>query len=281
MKNFEGRVAVVTGGASGIGLALAKRFARAKMKVVLADIEVEALGKARSDVEKLGAEVLTVETDVSKSEQVEALAKRAVADLGGVHVVCNNAGVGGGGVIWETKLEDWQWVFGVNLWGVVHGIRTFVPIMLEQDDEGHVVNTASFAGLTSNPFTGVYSATKHAVVAMSEVLHHELALRGSKVKASVLCPAWVNTSIVDSQRNRPAEAGKPSVAQTDQEKAIDAMVRSAIRSGLEPDEVAAKVFDAIAAEQFYILTHPHWNKALEKRFSEIVEQRNPTFAPLG
>lgn len=277
MKKFEGRVAVITGGASGIGLAIAKRLAAEKVKLVLADVELDALERAGEEIEKLGATVLKVPTDVSKPEQVEALAKRTVTDLGGVHIVCNNAGVGGGGVIWESSLEDWEWVFGVNLWGVIYGIRTFVPIMLEQDDEGHVVNTASFAGLTSNPFTGIYSATKHAVVAMSEVLHHELALRGSKVKASVLCPAWVNTNIIDSHRNRPAgsEAKPPS----EQDKAVQEMVRTAIRSGLQPEEVASKVFDAMAAEQFYILTHTHWNKALQKRFDEILAQRNPTFVP--
>src|SRR5262245_25994695 len=201
MKEFTDRVAVVTGGASGIGRAMADRFAAAGMKVVLADIEENALQQAEADMRAQGATVLGVVTDVAKAESVEALAQRTMATFGGVHIVCNNAGVGGGfGPSWTQPLQNWEWGFGVNLWGVIHGIRTFIPIMLKQGMEGHIVNTASMAGLLSAPFMSVYDATKFAVVTISESLQLELALQGAQVKASVLCPGFVNTNIVTSER---------------------------------------------------------------------------------
>ena len=198
MKEFADRVAVVTGAASGIGQAMAGRFAAAQMKVVLADVEAEALRATEHELKAQGAEALGVVTDVSKADQVENLAQRAVDAFGGVHIVCNNAGVGAGGLTWSHPLKDWEWVMGVNLWGVIHGVRTFVPIMLEQGTDGHIVNTASMAGLVSGPFMSIYDVTKHGVVTLSESLHYELMMQAAPVKVSVLCPGFVLTNILDS-----------------------------------------------------------------------------------
>ena len=185
---------------------MAERFAAAGMKVVLADVEEGALRTAEQEMKAQGASVLSFVTDVSKADHVESLAQKAVSrPFGGVHIVCNNAGVGSGGLTWDQPLADWEWVIGVNLWGVIHGVRTFVPIMLEQKTEGHIVNTASMAGLVSGPFMSIYNVTKHGVVTLSESLHHELAMQNAPVKVSVLCPGFVRTNILDSERNRPAE----------------------------------------------------------------------------
>src|SRR5579871_852581 len=238
MREFRDRVAVVTGAASGIGRALAERFAAAGMKVVLADVERQALAAAERALASGGARVLAVPTDVSKASDVEALAQRTLEAFGAVHVVCNNAGVSVGGLAWEVTLADWEWILGVNLWGVIHGIRTFVPILLRQGEEGHVVNTASMAGLVSGPGIAPYNATKHTVVTLSEALHHELGMAsGGKVKVSVLCPGWVNTRILDADRNRPATLGdatpiRPEIA------AVREQVRQLLESGLAPAAVA-------------------------------------------
>jgi NAD(P)-dependent dehydrogenase (short-subunit alcohol dehydrogenase family) len=279
VKEFRDRVAVVTGGASGIGRAMAERFAAEGMKVVLADIERDALAAAEGEMKAKGATVLAVPTDVAKGEDVEALAERTVEAFGAVHVVCNNAGVAAGGPCWERTIADWQWVLGVNLWGVIHGIRVFVPIMLAQDSEGHIVNTASHAGLTSSPGLATYTVTKHAVVALSEVLHHELTLSGAKVKVSVLCPMWVSTRIADSDRNRPAELqNDPSQEVIRPEVAtLEEMVRQRIAEGISPDEVADHVFNAIRDERFYILTHALTSRLVRLRMEDILEGRNPTF----
>ena len=204
MRELRGKVAVVTGAASGIGRAMAERFAREGMKVVLADVQEKPLAEAREASAAAGAEVIAVPTDVSKWEQVEALARRAVEAFGAAHVLCNNAGVAVGGVAWETPVADWEWILGVNQWGVVHGIRAFVPRMIAQG-EGHVVNTASMAGLVSAPGMSAYCATKHAVVTISECLHHDFAITGNAgtMHVSVLCPGWVKTNIAESVRNRP------------------------------------------------------------------------------
>src|ERR1044071_1599934 len=205
MKEFAGKVAVVTGAASGIGRGLAEACARERMKVVLADVDESALAQAERDLKDAGAEALAVRTDVSKAGDVEALARRTLEAFGAAHLLFNNAGVGAGTTVWESTLEDWQWVLGVNLWGVIHGVRTFVPLMLKQADECHIVNTASMAGLVSGPALGVYKVTKHGVVSLSETLQCELALMKSKVGVSVLCPAGVKTRVMESERNRPEE----------------------------------------------------------------------------
>src|ERR1051325_4326893 len=205
MREFTGKVAVVTGAASGIGRGLAEACAREGMKVVLADVDESALSQAERELKDAGALVLSVRTDGSRAVDVEALARRTLDAFGAAHLLFNNAGVGAGTTVWESTLEDWQWVLGVNLWGVIHGVRTFVPVMLKQADECHIVNTASMAGLTSGPALGVYKVTKHGVVSLSETLCCELAAMKSKIGVSVLCPAGVNTRVMDSERNRPEE----------------------------------------------------------------------------
>jgi NAD(P)-dependent dehydrogenase (short-subunit alcohol dehydrogenase family) len=282
MKEFRGRIAVVTGAASGIGRALAERFAAEGMKVVLADIEEAALAKTEGELKAQGAAVLAVPTDVSKASQVDALARTTIDHFGAVHVLCNNAGVTGTFCpSWERTLGDWEWVLGVNLWGVIHGIHTFLPLMLEQGSEGHVVNTASMAGLVSLPGASGYGITKHGIVALSEALHHELTLSGAHVKVSVACPGWVNTQLADSERSRPAEL-QPDPDPPPQSPlwgAIEQRIRELIVAGLAPARVAECVLDAIRNERFYVLTHPEWNDLIRTRMSEIVEERNPTFSP--
>ena len=281
MKDLKGKVAVVTGGASGIGRAMAERFAAEGMKVVLADIEEGALTVAKSEMLATGATVASKRTDVSRGEDVEALARFTIDTFGAVHVVCNNAGVAVGGVSWQHTVKDWQWLLGVNLWGVIHGVRTFVPIMLQQGDECHVVNTASRAGLLTRPWLAMYCASKHAVVALSESLYHELTLTGSKIKVSVLCPAVVNTRIGESERNRPDvlrdadEAGAPA-----QMQAMEQAFRALLATGLPPEEVAAAVVEAIKDERFYIITHEEMKDQVSTRLSDIIGGRNPTLQAL-
>jgi NAD(P)-dependent dehydrogenase (short-subunit alcohol dehydrogenase family) len=280
MKNLKGKVAVVTGAASGIGRAMAERFAREGMKVVLADVEEKPLGEARDAIDKGGAEAISMRTDVAKWAEVDELARRTFDAFGGAHVVCNNAGVGTGGLLWQVPRTDWEWILGVNLVGVVNGIRAFVPRMIEQG-EGHVVNTASIAGLISAPGMGPYCATKHAVVAMSECLLHDLTLAaGGKVKVSVLCPAWVKTRISDSDRNRPASApAGQGGARTPQDQMVETMVRAAVEAGMPPEVVAEKVLQAVIEEKFWILTHSKTKKLVEKRMTGILENQNPQFEP--
>ncbi len=242
MKEFQGKVAVVTGAASGIGRALAERCVHEGMKVM------------------------------------EALAQKTLATYGAVHLLFNNAGVGAGSTIWESTLADWEWVMGVNLWGVIHGIHTFVPLMLKQNTEAHIVNTASSAGLISGPGLGIYKVTKHGVVTLSETLYHELALSGAKIKVSVLCPGFVNTHIMDAERNRPVQLqNDPAEASiSPQNVAIYQWLQQSVQAGMPPHQVAAIVFNAIRDEKFYILTHPEVKEAVQVRMEDILQDRNPT-----
>jgi NAD(P)-dependent dehydrogenase (short-subunit alcohol dehydrogenase family) len=246
---------------------------------VLADIEEEVLATAVGDLADSGAEAIGVRTDVSHAAEVDALRDAAVERFGTVHVVCNNAGVAGGGLLWETSLEDWQWVLGVNLWGVVHGLRSFVPLLREQR-EGHVVNTASMAGLTSPPFMGVYNASKHAVVTLSETLYAELAMEQSPVGVSVLCPGWVNTRIHESERNRPDDlpGRMPPEGTTDDTPAMREVLVGLLSAGLDPADVADLVLDAVLHERFYVLTHPEWKPMIARRVDQIVNDRAPNLA---
>lgn len=278
MKEFQGKVAVVTGAASGIGRALAERCAHEGMKVVLADIEEQALMQASQELKSTGTDILAVQTDVSKAGDMEALAQKTLATYGAVHLLFNNAGVGAGSTIWESTLADWEWVMGVNLWGVIHGIHTFVPLMLKQNTEAHIVNTASSAGLISGPGLGIYKVTKHGVVTLSETLYHELALSGAKIKVSVLCPGFVNTHIMDAERNRPVQLqNDPAEASiSPQNVAIYQWLQQLVQAGMPPHQVAAIVFNAIRDEKFYILTHPEVKEAVQVRMEDILQDRNPT-----
>jgi NAD(P)-dependent dehydrogenase (short-subunit alcohol dehydrogenase family) len=278
MKAFQGKVAVVTGAASGIGRALAERCAKEEMKVVLADIEEQALMQASRDLAAQGAQVLAVPTDVSQAGEVETLARKAFETYSAVHLLFNNAGVGAGKSAWESSLADWEWVLGVNLWGVIHGIHFFVPRMLEQRSEGHIVNTASMAGLTYGPGQSIYKVSKHGVVSLSETLYYELALRGASLKVSVLCPGLVSTNILDAQRNRPARLQDASVKEplSPQAEAVVQRFQQAVREAMPPGQVADIVFEAIREERFYILTHPTWKAAIQVRMEDMLQERNPT-----
>ncbi|MDP6606551.1 MAG: SDR family NAD(P)-dependent oxidoreductase [Dehalococcoidia bacterium] len=287
MREFEGKVAVVTGGASGLGRAFAERFAREDMKVVLGDVEEDALETTVLELRQQERDVTGVLCDVSIPESVEELARKALDAYGKVHILFNNAGVGGGGEggrVWEHSLEDWQWTFGVNWWGVVHGIRTFLPIMLEQDEEAHVVNTASIAGLVGGSGLDIYGATKHAVVRVSEALHFQLAELDSKVKSSVLCPGFVSTNIRTSWRNRPdelwAEGVRPSAEELERRWAAREAAQAERTNVIEPDNVAQQVFEAVRDEQFYIITHDHFDDGIRMRMENILQRRNPALPPL-
>lgn len=274
MRDFREKVAVITGAASGIGRAVAERCVQERMRVVLADVEEDALARAEATMSDTGATVLAIPTDVSAASDVEALAQKTLEAFGAVHLVHNNAGVLVGGRIWENTVADWEWVMGVNMWGVIHGIRVFVPLMLEQNTEGHIVNTASVAGLASGPGLGIYKVTKHGVVTLSETLHHELVQIGAKIGVSVLCPGFIRTQLMDSDRNRPASLG--AVAQQGAEIVSGTLssqqFRQAVEEGMPPNQVAEHVFDAIAEERLYILTHPHSKDRVRARVEAILEE---------
>ena len=275
MKNFEGRVAVVTGAASGIGKSYAGRCARAGMKVVLADIEEGSLAQAEAEFKAMGTPVLAVRTDVSKAGDVQALADRTLERFGGVHLVFNNAGVGNTqGLIWEKPIQDWEWVMGVNFWGVVHGIRTFTPLLLAQNEEGHIVNTASLAGLTWSA-VGIYSVTKHAVVSLSEAVYLDLQSIHAKVGISVVCPFWVRTNILTSYRNRPAELQAPQRPLTPEDQAFMEAVGKLVADAGSPDEIAGCAFDAIQSGQFYVVPGPEGNAMISARMESILNRGFP------
>lgn len=279
MRELKGKVAVVTGAASGIGRAMAERFAKEGMSVVLADIEEKPLAEATDAIVKSGVRAIGVRTDVSKAADVDALAARAFKDFGAVHVLCNNAGVGVGHLMWERTVADWEWALGVNQWSVIHGIRAFVPKMIAQG-EGHVVNTASIAGTITAAGMGPYCAAKHAVVAMSECLHHDLQLAaGGKVKVSVLCPGWVKTNIDNSDRVRPESLKATARELAPHEQMMQGMIRAAIAGGIPASEVAERVLQAIHEEKFYIFTHPKMMGAVKKRMELMLAGENPTFDP--
>lgn len=275
MKTFAGRVAVITGGASGLGRALAFRLAREGVRLVLADVDERALQATRDELAAGGAAALGMRCDVSRGEDVERLAERALAEFGAVHIVCNNAGVAPLGLVWENSVADWQWALGVNLWGVIHGVRVFTPILLRQGDEGHVVNVASVAGLIAPPGMGVYNVTKHGVVALSETLYHDLAVQQARVKCSVVCPAFFPSGIHESERSRPAEL-KSDRAKSAIDLELDAMLRKATTSGrLSAEDIAERVFEAVRDERFYVLTHPRINASIERRMRAILDGAAP------
>jgi NAD(P)-dependent dehydrogenase (short-subunit alcohol dehydrogenase family) len=275
MKEFEGKVAVITGAASGIGRGIAERCSRAGMRVVLADVDEASLAKAESELRISGRSVLGVRTDVSKRSDVERLAGQALDAFGQVHLLFNNAGVAAGGAPWEATWNDWEWVIGVNLWGVIHGIKVFTPLMLAQNTECHIVNTASNAGLIVGGFSAPYSVTKHAVVALSESLYLTLQQRNSLVKVSVLCPGLVRTNIADVELHRPAEMQNEAVPLTSEMQAGRAAFKNLIETSMPPHQVAELVLDAIKNERFYIFTHPEWTEVIQLRTDKLLGMENP------
>jgi len=281
MQDLSGRVAVVTGGASGIGLAMATRFARAGMKLVLVDVEADALQGSVEGFEASGVEAVGLQADVSDADAMDALAQASLERFGAVHVVCNNAGVASGGPMWELTTEDWEFCMRANLWGVIHGIRVFGRHLVAQD-EGHIVNTASMAGLVSVPGMGPYNVTKHGVVALSETLYHELEALGSAVGVSVLCPGHVNTRIWESHRNRPEELA-PSATDMASERSvrIHETYESLLQSSMPSEEVAERVHDAILDGTFYIHTHQNVRRAVEERMQGILDARRPALPEGG
>ena len=280
ITDFKGKTAVLTGAGSGFGLECARIGAALGMNLVLVDIQQDALTQAKAEMEALGAQVLSFQLDVSNATEMEAMGEAVFKRFGAPHFVFNNAGVGSGGLIWENTVKDWEWVLGVNVMGVVHGVRIFTPMMLEAASEdaswqGHIVNTASMAGLLNPPNMGVYNLSKHAVVSLSETLYQDLRLVTDQIGASVLCPYFVPTGISQSHRNQPAELA--SEAPTKSQIIQQTMTGKAVGSGkVSAADVAQRVFDATANDQFYIYSHPKALQSVQTRFEDIVQGRNPT-----
>ncbi|MFC6279952.1 MULTISPECIES: SDR family oxidoreductase [Polaromonas] len=280
ITDFKGKTAVLTGAGSGFGLECARIGAKLGMNLVLVDVQQDALDVAVKEMESAGAQVQAFRLDVSSADQMEAMGRAVQERFGVPHFVFNNAGVGSGGLIWENSVKDWEWVMGVNVMGVVHGVRIFTPMMLDAAKKdpawrGHIVNTASMAGLLAPPNMGVYNVSKHAVVALSETLYQDLTLVTDQIGASVLCPFFVATGIGQSHRNRPAELrdDKPTKSQLIQQ----AMTGKAVDSGkVSAADVAQLVFDGIAKNQFYIYSHPKAIKSVQTRMEDVLQARNPT-----
>lgn len=279
MQEFEGKVAVITGAASGIGLALTEKCLSLGMSVVMADIEEEVLIKVAEKLQSAGDNnILPVTTDVSVLEEIEILAKKAMDHFGGVHLLFNNAGVGGGGNSWESTQKDWEWVIGVNLWSVIYGVQVFSPLMISQDTDCHIVNTASVAGLVGAITNAPYSVTKHGVVALTEHLYADFKNQDLKVGASVLCPGFINTNIIDSDRNRPshlANFAEPPVL-TEKEEGMREMFKQVLKQGMQPSQLADIVFEGIRAEKLYLLTQSDFDEAILARAKNITSGTNPT-----
>jgi len=273
---LTGRVAVITGAGSGFGREFARLGAKRGLRLVLADINQSALDATVQELRDAGAEVLGMRTDVSSAEGIQALADATIAQFGQVHLLFNNAGVASGGLLWESTDADWQWVMGANVWSVIHAVRIFTPLMLAHGEAGHIVNTASAAGLLSAPNMGIYNVSKHAVVAMSETLYHDLALVQAKIGVSVLCPAFVPTGIAHSHRNRPAELANSLPPTPSMLAAQQASVKAVESGRISAAEIAAITFAAIDAGQFYIVPHVRILDSVQQRMSDIVSCRNPS-----
>lgn len=278
MKVFKDKVAVITGAASGIGRGLAERCVQEGMKVVLADVEEPALIQAEKSLRALNGTVLSVRTDVSKADDVEALSKKILDEFGAVHLLFNNAGVEVRGTVWEQTPADWEWIINVNLWGVIHGIRVFVPIMLQQQTECHIANTSSVAALTSAPGLGSYKVTKQGILALSETLYHELRQRDAQIGVSVLFPRFIRSRLGEAERNRPAALRNPPGERplSPHEQVQIQWFREQNEKGMPPDQFADLVFKGIKQNTFYILSHPESTGAIQRRMEDIIQQRNPT-----
>ena len=279
METLQGKVALVTGGASGMGQAFCARFARAGMKIVAVDIEQGALDGAVAELQAAGADAIGVSGDVSRGEDHEAALHAAIDAFGAVNVVCLNAGVGGAnGNSWDISLDDWNWTLGVNLWGVIHGIRTYVPHLLTHGD-GHVVTTASIAGHTSSPFGGPYNVSKHGVATLTETLYNELTREGSSVGVTCLCPGFVATNIMDSARNRPGGRPVRAAGAENRDRGASRFIevaRRMIENGTPPAHVADLVHDAVLSNQFWLFTDDVWDEPIARRHQEIAERAAPT-----
>lgn len=277
MREFKNKVAVITGAANGIGFGIAERCAQLGMKVVLAGINAENLAAAEERLRSTGTTLLCVRTDVSKREEVEALAQKTLEAFGAVHLLVNNAGVAAGSSAWESTWEEWEWVMNVNLWGVLYGVKVFTPLMLAQDSEAHIINVASVAGFLPDHPCAPYQVTKHAVVSLSENMYYSLAEQNSKVKVSVLCPGWVKTEILKSERNRPAELKNKPGSVADKRKRVDSYreMQAAIEQGISVQELTDYVFTALEHEQLYILSHSEVTPFIKERMDNILQQKNP------
>jgi NAD(P)-dependent dehydrogenase (short-subunit alcohol dehydrogenase family) len=284
MEDFSGRTAVVTGAASGIGRALADACADEGMNVVLADVEADSLRAARDEIERAGGNAIGVVTDVTQPDALRELADRTLEVYGGVHLLCNNAGVfAAGGPVWETPLSDFDWQFAVNVMGIVHGLRTFVPILLDQAEPAHIVNTASMAAVTTSPLSAGYFASKHAALSLSETLYHELTQRGAPIGVSVLCPELVDTRIGHAERNRPGVFARKDEDEGDhpERDVVETAIREFTKSGAPPPVLAERVITAVRENRFYVLSPAGngWRRACETRLDDIRTERNPTFVP--
>jgi len=277
MQDFQGKTAVITGAAAGIGKAIAERCAKEGMKIVISGINLENIQPLEAQLKSEGTEVLAIRADVSKREDIYNLADAAFETFGAVHLLVNNAGVGAGPTIWESTWNDWEWVIDVNLWGVINGLKIFIPRMLEQETEGHVLNLASMAGLLPYHTSAPYMVTKHAVVALTEQLQFSLTQRGSKLTTSVLCPGWVKTRIMESERNRPSEFKNkdPEKPLTPTEEAALKGMMAAVESGISPEAVADQTFQSIRDEKFYILTHPEYIPLMRVAFDNTIKGLKP------
>ncbi|BAN23141.1 SDR family oxidoreductase [Caballeronia insecticola] len=277
MDRFAGKVAVITGAGSGFGREFALAGAALGMKLVLADLDTAGLAATVDALRAQGADAIGVTADVADAAQVDALARAALDAFGGVHLLFNNAGVGAGGFVWENSANDWQWVFGVNVMGIANGLRAFVPIMLEQNEPAHIVNTASVAGLLAAPAMGVYNASKHAVVALTETLYHDLRLAGaSSIGVSLLCPAFVPTGIANAERSRP-EALANDTPYTSSQKLAARQLTKAVEGGkLSARDIAALTFDAVREGRFYVISHPNIMASVQLRLDDIAQLRNPS-----
>lgn len=279
IQDFKGKTAVLTGAGSGFGLECARIGASLGMNLVLVDVQQDALDTAEAELNATGVKVMARRVDVSSQTQMEALAADVQANFGAPHFVFNNAGVGSGGLIWENSVKDWEWVLGVNVWGVIHGVRLFTPMMLaaakaDPAYRGHIVNTASMAGLLTPPNMGIYNVSKHAVVSLTETLYQDLKLVSDQISASVLCPYFVPTGISQSHRNKPAELADEKATQS--QLIGQAMSDKAVSSGkVTAAQVAQLVFDAITADRFYIYSHPRALGNVRARMENIVNQENP------
>ncbi len=282
MDEFAGKVAVITGGGAGIGLAMARRFGAEGMKLVIADIQQDALDDAVAALNAEGIDTIGVQADVSDRAQVQAIADAAMERFGAIHLACNNAGVGSGGLSWELTEADWKWVLGVDLWSVIHGVGIFTPLIIASGG-GHIVNTASMAGLTSPPFMAPYNVAKHGVVALSESMFIELQMMAPNVGITVVCPGWVQTQIHNSVRNRPTtgEQAPDSAATEEDAENLRNTIGALIADGLQPSDVAEQVFAAVSTDRFYVLTHPDWSHMVLRNTERMLAGENPQMAIPG